>query len=251
MGFGLLLIGYFTATIMSINSFGGVFRLLGYFIVCKGAKKLSQYNTSFLFLLYAAIPSLIVSAVCALSDVSNFFLLGWVDIDQTTLAFLKSLFDFLVVATMCYAVRSISRETGAVKTLASSVRNFVFYCIYIIIQIFIWSATYLKNQAMIDFISSTALQLWMVIINLLCMILNCVMLFSCYARICDVDDVEMEQKPSRFAFVNKMRDKKQGKHQKDVEEAEEYLKSQQPAYTPEQQARAEAAQRAKKKNKHK
>ena len=128
MGFGLLLIGYFTATIMSINSLGGIFRLLGYFLVCRGAKKLSQYNAGFLFLLYVSIPTLILSAFCALSDVSNFFLLGIIEADMAeTLSFLKVVFDFLTVATMCYAVRSISRETGAQKTLYSSVRNFVFY----------------------------------------------------------------------------------------------------------------------------
>ena len=36
-------------------------------------------------------------------------------------------------------------------------------------------------------------------------IFNLVLIYSCYARICDESDVDMEQKPSRFAFVNKMR----------------------------------------------
>ena len=250
MGFGLLLIGYFTASIMSINPLGGIFRLLGYFLICKGAKRLSQYNNSFLFLLYISIPALILSGFCAVSDISSFFLLGIVGSELTeSLSFLKVVFDFLTVATLCYAVRSISKETGAERTLYSSVRNFVFYCIAIIIQLIIWGGA--KNQALQSFVENTALPLWMIIINLVCMLLNCIMIFSCYARICDVDDVDMAQKPSRFAFVNKMREGKQSKHQKDVDEAVEYLESQQSKYSPEQQARAQAAERAKKKNKHK
>lgn len=251
MGFGLLLVGYFTAGIMSINSLGGVFRFLGYILICKGAKKLSQYDNHFFFLLYVAIPSLILSAICAVSDVSEFFALGLFDSNiANTLSFLKVLFDFLTVLTMCIAVRSISAETGAEKTLYSSVRNLVFYCVYIAIQLLIQGAQYFKNQSLLDFITDTALPIWMVIINLVCVILNCVMLFSCYARICDVDDVEMAQKPSRFAFVNKMREEKEEKRRKCVKDAEEYLGIQS-KYSPEQQARAEASERAKKKNKHK
>ena len=44
MGFGLLMIGYFTATMMSFNVLGGIFRLMGYILVCVAAKKLSQYK---------------------------------------------------------------------------------------------------------------------------------------------------------------------------------------------------------------
>ena len=252
MGFGLLLVGYFTAGIMSINSLGGIFRFFGYILICKGAKKLSQYNNRFFFLLYVAIPSVILSAICAVSDISEFFMLGLFEASiATTLSFFKVLFDFLTVLTMCIAVRSISAETGAEKTLYSSVRNLVFYCVYIVISLLIQGAQYFKNQTLLDFISDTALPIWMVIINLVCVILNCVMLFSCYARICDVDDLEMAQKPSRFAFINKMREEKEEKRRKYVKDAEEYLGIQQSKYSPEQQARAEAAERAKKKNKHK
>ena len=252
MGFGLLLVGYFTATVMSINSLGGIFRFLGYILVCKGAKKLSQYNNRFLFLLYVSVPSLILSAFCAAYDVSDFFLLGLFEASMaTSLSFLKVLFDFLTVLTMCLAVRSISLETGAEKTLNSSVRNLVFYCFYVAIQVLIWCAQYFSNEALLGFISDTALPIWMVIINILCMVLNTLMLFSCYAKICDVDDVDMVQKPSRFAFVNKMRQEKEEKRRKYVKDAKEYLGVEEPKYTPEQQARAEAAERAKKKNKHK
>jgi hypothetical protein len=252
MGFGLLLVGYFTAMIMSINSLGGIFRLLGYLLICKGAKKLSQYNSHFLFLLYVSIPSLILSAFCAVSDVSDFLLLGIFDVSMAnTLSLLKVIFDLLTVLTMCIAVHSISKDTGAEKTVYSSVRNLAFYGLYMVIQVLVMSAKYFQSETLLNFIADTALPIWMVIINLVCIILNCLMLFSCYARICDVDDVEMERKPSRFAFINKMRAEKEEKRQKCVKDAEEYLGIQQPKYTPEQQARAELAERAKKKNKHK
>lgn len=258
MGFGLLLIGYFTASIMALNSFGGVFRLVGYFIACRGAKKLSQYNRSFLFLLGVSVISVIFSVFCALSDVSVFLynnllipspLLG----EQITssLPYLKIIFDFVFVAVMCYSVLSISRETGAAKTSYTPIRNFIFYCIFGLLQFLVWLGSYTGNKGLLDFIANTALPIWMVIINIVCILLNCVMLFSCYARICDEGDVDMPQKPSRFAFINKRRAEKEEKRQKYLAEAEQYVKKDSSAYSPEQQARAEAAERAKKKNRHK
>ena len=70
MGFGLLLVGYFTATIMSLNVCGGAFAFIGYFIVVFGAKKLSLYNRSFLYLLWSSLVLLLLSVFLAVYDVS-------------------------------------------------------------------------------------------------------------------------------------------------------------------------------------
>jgi hypothetical protein len=40
-------------------------------------------------------------------------------------------------------------------------------------------------------------------------ILDVVLLVSCYARICDESDVDMPYKKSRFAFINKLNEKEQ------------------------------------------
>ena len=58
----------------------------------------------------------------------------------------------------------------------------------------------------------------LLIIELLCWILNLYMIFSCYAKICDSDDIEMKQKPSRFAFVNEKRKAQEEERQKILDE---------------------------------
>ena len=58
--------------------------------------------------------------------------------------------------------------------------------------------------------------------NLVWIVLQIVLIFSCYARICDEGDVEMERKPSRFAFVNKFRAELDAKQEKARRESEEY-----------------------------
>ena len=45
----------------------------------------------------------------------------------------------------------------------------------------------------------------LLLLNFAWIILDLVLIASCYSRICDENDVDMERKPSRFAFVNKIR----------------------------------------------
>lgn len=246
MGFGLLLVGYFTATMMSLNSLGGVFRLIGYVFILIAAKKLSEYNRSFLFLLAASVIMTAFSAVGALSDVSaflyNYLLIPSPIISSNIsdmLQNVKIFLDFIFTAILCFSVRSIAKETGAVKIVYSSVRNFIFFCIFCVLQFVVWLAAQISSPVLTDFVVATALPVWMVLVNLICIILNCVMIFSCYAKICDVNDLEMKMKPSRFEFVNRMRAKRESKSEAYIEEAEKYSK--------EQLERSEATARSKKK----
>ena len=230
MGFGLLLVGYFTATIMSLNVCGGAFAFTGYFLMIFASKKLSQYNRSFIYLLCASIVLLLLSSVVAVYDISallyrNLIITTQVISDATADMLLKvRLFlEFGFTAVLCFSIKSISNQTGAQKTVYSSVRNFVFYCIFFVLQCVVWMASAMNIGFLKEFSSNTLLPVWVVIIKLVCLILNCVMLFSCYSRICDVNDIEMHQKPSRFEFVNKRREKKEIERQARIKEAEEYL----------------------------
>ena len=49
-------------------------------------------------------------------------------------------------------------------------------------------------------------------------LLNLYMIFTCYMKICDSNDVDMKQKPSRFAFVNKKREEEEAERQKILDE---------------------------------
>jgi len=231
MGFGLLLVGYFTATIMSLNICGGVFAFIGYLMIVFASKKLSQYNRSFLYLLFASVVLLLLSAAIAVYDVSalmyRHLIISIQPISYYAADILMKIRLFLELgftAILCFSVKSISKETGAQKTVYSSLRNFVFYCIFFVLQCVVWIANDMNIEPLKMFVVSTLLPVWVVIIKLVCWLFNCVMLFSCYSRICDVNDTEMRQKPSRFAFINKRREEKEIRRQERIKEAEEYLK---------------------------
>ena len=248
MGFGLLMIGYFTATMMSFNLLGGIFRFMGYLLICFAAKKLYQYNTSFMLLLIWSIIMTLFSAGSALSDISAFLhnnlIIAQPFIPKGLSDFLtntKVIFDLVFTALLCFCIRSIAKETGATKIIHKAVRNFIYFCIFCVFQFAVWLASVANSTALTEFVKMTALPVWMVLLNIICVILISLMLFSCYANICDVNDLEMRVKPSRFEFVNRRREAREKKSQAYIEEAEKY--------TREQKARLDASEKGKKKRK--
>ncbi len=234
MGFGLLLVGYFTATIMSLNSLGAIFSLLGYIILAVGAKKLSAYNTAFSALLAACIPMMLLSGAIAVGSVSSFLfeymLVGSALISEELIVWLsniKLVADLVFAGVLCYSIKKIAVETGAQKVPYLAVRNFVFCIIATLLQLFSFVCVSGYSKSLYDFAISTALPVWSLLITLFSILLICLMLFSCYRQICDVDDVDMAQKPSRFEFVNRRRAEKEAKRQKYIAEAEAYLEGNQ------------------------
>lgn len=249
MGFGLLLIGYFTATLMALHSLGGIFKAIGYSVVAFASKKLAQYNRSFFILLWTSVVMALFSGVCAINDLSTFLYNNLLisahvfpTYAATALTTARVFLDLAFTVVLCLCVNGIARETGATKIVYTSVRNLVFYGIFFAVQMVIWLATWIESAALANFIISTMLPVWMVILNILSTVLIAIMIFSCYAKICDASDVEMRQKPSRFDFINKRRAMQEQRREKLIAEAE--------AYTEEQRARSAAAQKSKKK-KHK
>ena len=222
MGFGLLLIGYFTATVMSLNLCGGIYALIGYVVSIFAAKKLLQYNRSFVCLLWASAAMAAFSSVIAFYDVTALLFRNLIiptqpisDAFAENLLTVRLALDLVFTAILCFCIRNIAKETGERKMVYKSVRNFVFYCIFFALQSIALLASWTKWAALSWFVATTALSFWALIIKLVCLIFNCLMILSCYSRICDADDVEMKPKPSRF----KTRRVKDGSS--DAEESEE------------------------------
>ena len=108
-------------------------------------------------------------------------------------------------ATLCWAIRAIAKETAVEKISFAAVRNFIFFAAYNLLYAiaklpFGFTAEYAKIMS-----------IPVLLLYFACLILNLIMIFSCYMRICDVADVDMERNPSRFAFVNRMREESEAR----------------------------------------
>ena len=214
MGFGLLFIGYFAATLMSLHSFGSYVRLLGYALVLISSLKLRKYNRAFTFLTVSTVLMLVVSLLLAVGDTWE-FLYNMLILDtnvfseafRLNVGYVEMAVSFILNGTMLFAIRSIAVETDAEKIPENAVRNFVFVCIYYVLYVLqVLPVDILKDFG--KYFGAPTLLLYFAWI-----ILNAVLIYSCYMNICDENDVDMEIKPSRFAFVNNMRAKSEMRKQ--------------------------------------
>lgn len=237
MGFGLLFLGYFATTMMSIPlsgllpiDLGNIVKMIGYFVIIIAAKKLSEYHDSFKSLMLSSALMVGISAFAAFFDLSYFIstnqilslpYAGFVTdvMNSHIIDYISFAASIIFVSMLCLSIKNIAFDTGVNKIYVSATRNFVFYCIFFVVQ-----AISFMPFEWIDVYSSVFVAA-LLIIELLCNILNLYMIFSCYAKICDSSDVEMKQKPSRFEFVNENRKKREEERQKILDEYNEKQES--------------------------
>ena len=81
------------------------------------------------------------------------------------------LFNLAFTAILCFSVKSIATETGATKIVIASIRNFIFFCLYFVLQMIVLVSYLSGNTALLGFVASTAIPLWMVLVNIICMVL--------------------------------------------------------------------------------
>lgn len=223
MGFGLLFLGYFFVTFLTLNKIGSIMRVIGYGLIVVSSLKLNKYQRSFSFMGIGAVLMLVLSVILVFSDVSRYLydnlLISALPISdgyRVTIGYIEQGLSFVFNAAMLWAIRKIAIDTDVPKISANAIRNFVFICFYYFV--------YLLSFLPVGSIQSVAKELTMIawILYIVWMILNVLLIFSCYSRICDENDVDMAQKPSRFAFVNRFREELDRRQQKAYEESLAY-----------------------------
>ncbi len=223
MGFGLLFIGYFVTYLMSINPIGWLFRLIGYVIMLFSFTKLNKYNRSFGLPMYAAVALIVVSAVECCMGIQEILYNNLTIYDYLismeileTVNMIDDAITLVFNALLIYAVRSIAKETEVGTVAYSAARNF-----FVIVGYYILCAiAYLP----FGFVDTYKLYFSMPIYLLYFawIILMLVLIFKCYANICDEADEDMPLKVSRFEFVNKIREETARREQKAADEVQEY-----------------------------
>lgn len=259
MGFGLLLFGYFTATVLGLKI--SIFKLIGFVIAAFGIKKLSQYNRSFTVLLYSCFAAIAICTCCSLCDVSDFlysYMLTAQRLIPTSLVtvfnYVRSGVECVFTLLMCFGVWSIAKETGASKLVYISMRNLILFALYVAAYVTDEILLFVSTDAITAFLQSTAMPALVFLFGFIMYVLNCLMIFSCYTKICDESDVDMAQKPSRFEFVNKMRAESEERARERRKKFDGNAKSgalDTNLYSDEQQRRSEATAKKKKKSKGK
>ena len=224
MGFGLLLIGYMFAFVASAGMGNYLFAgmLIGGFLMYLGLCELRKYSPAFIFALVGSILIILCSFWGTAVWIDSFFSLGW-GISSGVLSaaydWIKLVTNFAFNLALLYGIADLSRRVELPETRQKAIRNIIFVVLFNAYQILLFFPIGFIESDLSFFLTI------LLILRLLYTILNAWLLFKCYAMICPEGQEDMPKKRSRFEFVNKIRDAKDAKEEKAIEEMKEYYES--------------------------
>ena len=122
MGFGIMFFGYFITYIMALNTYGVFFRFAGYLLMAYGAKKLSDYQTSFLWSEYASLLLALLTAVRIVSDFTLIIPIKLLDM----LPYVEATVVLLYHVLLLLSIWKIAKETEVEKIQSRAITNIFF-----------------------------------------------------------------------------------------------------------------------------
>lgn len=213
MGFGLLFIGYAMTYLMSLNSFGFLFRLTGCAIMLSGLSKLEDYERRFFHAYLSAIIMTVAAfAECLAYLFADFFGEAARNICYTVFLVITVVFHFLLYR----AIHKISKDVGIKKIELNSVR----YAVFASIELLLLAASlvfWYFGAAFTKYIVMAAMLYPFIIV-----VINLTLFYSCYKNICEEGDEEAPRKQSKIPFINKLFEASEKREQEIFEKTKSY-----------------------------
>lgn len=198
MGFGFLFVGYLlTFNFVGYNGYTDVFSTL---LMLLGLSTLSHYGKSFKTAFYTGIPLVLLHAggfVSAVGTLLGLFtpsaeLTTWLSVASLAT---KAVFLFFVLT----GVSDISRETDIPVLRLRALRNRLFTVIFLALGILLETNLFPVQSRLLAIVA----MLYM-LLGLLVTFLNAKCFYEAYIWICLEGEEQMERRPSRFGFINRL-----------------------------------------------
>lgn len=222
MGFGPLLIGYFTQYVISLGmgpfAFAGM--LIGFSLMLWAIWELKDYCPTFIYSLVTVILLLICGVYETAAYIDSMLLLNIGIFDPNVMFVFDCIefgLNFAFNFTLLFAIADLSKRVDYLKTRNMAFSNMVFVAGFNIFQLII------LIPGIIPASEKGFFQTLLIFAQLLYTILNTILIFRCYAMICPEGEEDMPRKPSRFAFINKLRAKQDEKDEKAIQRTKEYV----------------------------
>lgn len=207
MGFGILIAGYYTTYLIGMlmvsEIYGALIVLFGYLVMASALLRLAEYHDGFRSALFFDGFLAVVSAYRVLRCLSD-MLLWQSGIFSSTVSYYAELLEILLFlglhVTLLLAVRGLAASVELPKVVFASVRNLVFLGIYVILSILVRLPAETVGEWVKHLAGPTAL------LQIVFYILMAVLLTTCYMRISDESDADMPLRPSRFKWLNRLRE---------------------------------------------
>ena len=196
MGFGLMFVGYFFTYLISLVL---VPKILGYVIMLWATVKLSAFDVKFKKCLPALCGLFLISAFSLSGDIIKHFGIVSSMFNDTVLNVVSVAEELLVVAFhafLMFAIGSIAMDTGLEKIRFRAMRNLLLIGVaegaYVAI-------VFLPKNKVIQAIFAVV-----VILRFIWIILDLVLLASCYRMICEAGDEDMPEKEINIPVIKQM-----------------------------------------------
>lgn len=225
MGFGWLLCGYFAAFMMAfgMGEYAFAATMIGGFIAYHGATKLKDYCPSFVATAACAVAMMVLSVHGGLCFADNTFALGWSFLTDA-LARVVSYAEFVVEMAfhfcMLFSILELSREVGVAKIHTKISGYMSLFGVCAVAQIVFWifpSVANAENQVPMKLL---------VLLLLVGYLVTSWLLYRCYQYICpEGEEYGKARKPSRFAFVNRWREKSDARDEQMFRDAQNMMQN--------------------------
>ena len=227
MGFGLLFLGYLLSFLMSLNAYGYVFAILGYYIIFCALQKLSEYKHSFS---YALLPLCIMTVLRVLELIVSvsqktgldLYLASVIErvLGLSTISVLIVISSFVFLVLVFISITEIADSVELPELVKKGRFNIALRALYILIYLFALLLPVISN------VNTGILMPVLLIFELVCHFLALSLIYKCFFKICAPEDVDMPIKPSKFKFINDIRAKKEEKAEELRKANEEILNRQ-------------------------
>ena len=200
---------------MSLNAYGFVFAMIGYYVIFVALQRISEYKHSIL----RCIPPLAVMFLCSAIEAVNAALgaaqlaspfaseIATVILSSLTLVSSLTFHIFLFLSLM-----ELGKDTELIDVVSSAKTNIAFIVLFF------------ATNLTVMFFSNQYIMMIAVILRILFPLFALALIYKCFHKICAPDDVDVPMKPSRFKFINDMRAKQEQKAEETRQAREELLK---------------------------
>ena len=202
MGFGLLFFGYFATFLMSFNTYGAIFSLIGCYVIFNALQRLSEYKRNILRCLFPLgamfLCSLCDSAtlICELMGITSPFS-GQIFSTAISFASLASSLAFHIL--LFSSIASLGKDTDLPDVISLARTNSFAVSVYFLLNVVLF---------ILNSYSASDLSLLMALTLLLRVaypLSGLALIYKCFRKICSPEDLTMPTKPSRFRFINEIR----------------------------------------------
>ncbi len=232
MGFGILFFGYFAAFLMSFNSYGAIFAMIGYYVIFTALQRLSEYKHSIMRCILPLAAMFLCSATEAATLIFN-ALGASSPFEGQIISYLISLVSLasnLIFHLFLFgAIAELGKDTELPDVVGLSRTDTFVVCVYFLLNVVVFI---LANLFEIQYPLLVAATL---ILRIVYPLFGLSLIYKCFQKICAPEDISMPTKPSRFKFINDIRERNEKKAQETCAAREELLKKNSASAKPQKQ----------------